>query len=257
MRNLLNQSKVQLSIFLFLIYLLNLFANFSLQALLSVPATILATVIADFIFIKIRKAKLFFPSAAIATGLIVGLLTDPSLPIYFPVLASILAMFTKNFIKIGRHIFNPASFGLVLASLVFGTTVSWSGVSWQILDISSLQTLLPFIILLSPGFVSFYKMRRWRIILPFLAVYFLGLSFFLKSTSLYFIDPTVIFFSLVMLPEPMTTPNHPKRQILFGVSVAALTILLSVFIFPSLNLQAFDPLIFSLLLGNLLFFRFR
>ncbi|OGH70997.1 MAG: hypothetical protein A2396_02795, partial [Candidatus Levybacteria bacterium RIFOXYB1_FULL_40_17] len=235
----------------------NLAFNFSFQTVLTGILSVTAAVFSDLLFLKIRKAKLFFPSAAIATGLIVGLLTDPSLPIYFPVLASILAMFTKNFIKIGRHIFNPASFGLILASLVFGATVSWSGVSWQILDISSLQTLLPFIILLSPGFVSLYKMRRWRIILPFLAVYFLGLSFFLKSTSLYFIDPTVIFFSLVMLPEPMTTPNHPKRQILFGVSVAALTILLSVFIFPSLNLQAFDPLIFSLLLGNLLFFRFR
>jgi len=117
--SLLKQSKIQLSLTLLFILLLNALTSFNYQILISVSLAVLSTVFSDFLFLKIRKVKLFFPSAAIATGLIIGLLTDPNLPFYLPVLASVFAMFSKNFIRMGRHIFNPASFGLLLTSANF------------------------------------------------------------------------------------------------------------------------------------------
>ena len=255
--SLLNQSKVQLSLSLLLIYLLNLFTNFSTNALMSAFLAISAAILSDFIFLKLRKVKLFFPSAAITTGLIIGLLTDPNLPFYLPVLASVFAMFSKNFIRMGRHIFNPASFGLLLTSVFLGASISWWGVAWQILDFSKFQTLIPFLILLSPAFVSIFRMSRFRIILSFLFIYLLGQSIFFKSLNIQTIlDPTLVFFSIVMLPEPMTTPNNHLRQILFGGAVGFLVVLLSIFLLPIINLSI-DPLIISLLLGNLLFFKLR
>ena len=255
--SLLKQSKIQLSLTLLFILLLNALTSFNYQILISVSLAVLSTVFSDFLFLKIRKVKLFFPSAAIATGLIIGLLTDPNLPFYLPVLASVFAMFSKNFIRMGRHIFNPASFGLLLTSVFLGASISWWGVAWQILDFSKFQTLIPFLILLSPAFVSIFRMSRFRIILSFLFIYLLGQSIFFKSLNIQTIlDPTLVFFSIVMLPEPMTTPNNHLRQILFGGAVGFLVVLLSIFLLPIINLSI-DPLIISLLLGNLLFFKFR
>ena len=257
MRNLLHQSKVQLSLFLLLIYALNLFANFSQHAVISVFLAVSAAVLSDFIFLKVRRVKLFFPSAAIATGLIIALLTDPNLPFYIPILASVFAILAKNFIRIGRHIFNPASIGLIITVLLFGASVSWWGVAWEILDLTNFQTLVPFAILLSPAFVSIYRMKRWRIILSFLLIYGLWQTLIFQKLSVQsFLDPTVIFFSIVMLPEPMTTPNNHLRQILFG-SFVGLVVIFFAFVFPVFNISNLDPLISSLLLGNLLFLRLR
>lgn len=185
--------------------------------------------ISDFIFTRVRKVPLFLMSAAIVSGLIIGLLVSDPLGV---VAAAILAMLIKNFVRVAdQHIFNPAAAGLLIVSLLMGTNVSWWGVSWQ-------QSFIPVLILLTPALVSIFYMKRWKIILPFLIIYaFLNKTYF---------DPTVIFFATVMLPEPQTSPNDTGKQIIYGSLVAL-----------GANFIAFaDPLIASLLFGNLLFFFF-
>lgn len=186
-----------------------------------------SALLADYIFTKIRGVPPFLMSAAIVSGLIIGLLVhDPLLA----TLASILAMTVKNFLRIAdQHIFNPAAAGILGVSLLMGAEVSWWGVSWQ-------QSFIPILILLTPTIVSAFYMKRWKIILPFLIIY--GL------TNKTYFDPTVIFFATVMLPEPKTSPNDTWQQMAFGSLVALAT--------GFLNFA--DPLITSLLLGNLLFF---
>lgn len=186
-----------------------------------------SALLADFVFTKLRKTPPFLMSAAIVSGLIIGLLVhDPQIAI----LTSILAMAVKNFLKIGdSHIFNPAAAGLFTAHFIFGESISWWGLSWQ-------QSFIPILILLTPALISAFYMKRWKIILPFLIIY--GLM-----NKTYF-DPTVIFFATVMLPEPKTSPNEPLQQITFGSLIAI----------ASGFLNFTDPLITSLLLGNLLFF---
>jgi Na+-translocating ferredoxin:NAD+ oxidoreductase RnfD subunit len=167
-------------------------------------------------------------------------------------------MFSKNFIRLGRHIFNPASFGLGFISIVFAQTVSWWGPSS--LYPTDPKTLPLFLILLSPFLVSGIRMKRYFITFSFLSFYALGSMIFFRSTNAILnllLDPTVIFFSLVMITEPMTSPNSRKNQILFGLFIAIFAIFGSRIIYQIPLLKTLDPLIFSLLLANLFFFKNR
>lgn len=190
--------------------------------------SLVATIAFDYLFIRARKIPPFVLNAALVSGLIIGLLTSPQAPWYVPVFTSAVAMFLKNFLRIdGAHIFNPAAAGLLLAGLTFKQDIFWWAASYQ-------QDLLPILLLLTPAFVSAYYMKRYMIIVPFLLTYALAHQVFF--------DPTVLFFAIVMLPEPKTSPNGFVKQAGYGVFVAVLT----KFIF------FIDPLIASLMLGNLL-----
>ena len=89
-------------------------------------------------------------------------------------------------------------------------------------------------------------MRRFVSILTFLVIYTA-----LLGNSTVFLDPTTLFFALVMLPEPMTSPPDYKKQALYGVLVGVLSYLLSVY--PPISGLLPDVLIPALLLGNLAF----
>lgn len=258
MKEFLRIPKIQLSICLISIYAIALISNFSYQALLLLVIVLASSIFSDFLFLKIRKKKLFFPSAAIVTSIIIVLLTDPTLPMYIGSIAAVSAMFSKNFIRFGRHIFNPAAFGLGFGSIVFIQTISW----WAPGELFALSIKFPFLLLIlfSPFLVSGLRMKKYFIILSFLFFYALGSMVFFQSTnnilSLIF-DPTIIFFSLVIITEPMTTPHSRKNQILFGLFIAILAIFSSGIIYQIPMLKTLDPLIFALLLGNLIFFKNR
>lgn len=258
----LSTAKIQMGLFLFLIAISALLHYRSLQPVQTIVLALISTIICDLVFMKLRKVPLFFPSAAIVSGLIIGLLVSPKLPWYDVVTTSIVAMSGKNFLRFtNRHIFNPASFGLFLISFLFNHTVSWWGVSFQTIS-KNPQSLLLFFILLTPGYVSMIRMKRYRITLSFLFTYVLLLGTFQSYqhilTTKYLLlntllDPTTLFFSLVMLPEPMTSPSNRKKQIFFGTFVGIIALLSGFIQFIFIP----DPFIFALLLGNLIFFRLR
>jgi len=210
-----------------------------------------STVLFDLLFLKLRKVEFFPPTAALTTGLIISLITSPTLPFYEPVLAGGVAMFFKNFVKIeNHHILNPAGIGVLSISILANHNVSWWAVSFQ-------NSFFFYVFLLLPAVVSMLRLKRFKITLPFLFLYSL-LSFIMNpklSPLNYLTDPTILFFSIVMLPEPMTTPNNARRQIAFGFLIAVLSILFSLSLFR--NFRTSDPLIFSLLIGNLIFYRLR
>ena len=193
----------------------------------------LATAIGtDFLFARLRAKPLFFPGAAIVSAIIIALLIPPGSPWYQIFLPGLLAMFSKNFLRVSeRHIFNPAAFGLLLGGIILRQDISWWGVSWQQLT----GYPLAFFILLTPFLISALRLRRYFIQLAFLLI----LVWF-KAAPL---DPVLLFFTAVMLPEPMTTPVRPISQLVFGATVALLSLIPS---FP-------DPLLFALLIGNVLF----
>lgn len=194
--------------------------------------SLVAAIGSDFLFLKLRGKPLFFPSAAIVSGIIIALLISPNSPWYQILLPGLLAMFSKNFLHVSeRHIFNPAAFGLLVSGIILRQNISWWGVSWQQLSIHPLA----FIILLTPFLVSALRMRRYFIQLAFLFVIVL-----FKASPL---DPTLLFFAAVMLPEPMTTPSKPPTQLAFGTVVALL----------SLIPYSPDPLLVALLISNALF----
>ena len=199
------------------------------------------TVFFDLAFTWLRKRQLFIPLAAIVTGLIISLTVSPQAAWYQIAAICALAMSSKNFIKVrGRHVFNPAATGLFLGGLIFNLPVSWWGTS------------APVFLLWLPALISALRMRRLPSILSFLAVYSLGLSRIAGSAPMSLLtvltDPTIVFFALVMLPEPMTSPSAPRRQAVYGGLVAIVSLLLT-----TLRIANFLPdiLLPSLLLGNL------
>jgi len=260
--SLLKTPKTQIGFLLTLIFITAFFNNPSLKVALVFVLSVGSTLLFDLLFLKARGIKPFFPSASLVTGSIIGLLTSPLAIWYIPVTIAAFAVFSKNFIRFdNRHVFNPAAFGLLVSTLIFANPVSWWAVSFQQFSIFNFQFSIPFIILLSPALVSIVRMKRYRITLSFLFVYILmNTTFnskFLASPAGGLIlnsitDPTTLFFTTVMLPEPMTTPNNHKRQIIFGAFVALLAITISLW-----NSTALDAFILALLIGNAVFFKFR
>ncbi len=257
--------KVQLIIALCLIYLTTLMRYPIYKTLPMLVVSVGTCIFTDLVFAYLRRKKLFIPYAAIATGLIIGLIVDQGSQLYQIAFIGTLAMGIKNFLRVGnRHIFNPAAIGLFLGGIIFNLSVAWWGVSFQNFRLNPLSILL-FIILISPALVSAINLRRYFSILSFILV-FTMISFLLstdKTISILLsilLTPAFIFFSLVMLPEPMTSPVNSKRQILYGSIVAAVAILFST---PQISrvLLSFgllpDIFIPALLIGNALFFKYR
>src|SRR3972149_9778331 len=224
----------------------------SVELFIRFVLTLFIAVVSDILLVRFRKIESFFPSAAIVSGIIIFLLLPPDASILELFITVLIALSAKQFIRINKkHIFNPAVFGLFVGGLIFNHIVSWWGVAWQQLKLNNIPAIINFAILLLPFYVSAIKMRRLKIIASFLLIYNLYNYFFAGVLTIF--DPTVIFFSFVMLPEPMTTPSNHKSQIIFGIFVALFAILVSYqsFIFIP------DSLILALLVGNTVFFKWR
>lgn len=238
-KRLVSQPKVQLALSL-LIFILSYFLPHPLISTLTYFSLIISlTAGLDYLLQRIRKNKSFFSVSALISGIIIGLLLSPNSSISSILLIVALSILSKHFLRIkNRHIFNPAAFGLFFGSLLIKSSVSWWGVA---------SGFLP--LLLLTGYVSIFRSRKLKIILSFFVVYNL-LTFFINKRIDIF-DPVIIFFTLVMLPEPLTVPNQPIWQIFFGLTTAIITLIL----FNLANVS--DVLTGSLLITNLLFFKFR
>ncbi|MBI3620429.1 RnfABCDGE type electron transport complex subunit D [Candidatus Roizmanbacteria bacterium] len=244
--------KMQMAGFLALIALSAAIFSHSISALTVFILSIGSVLFFEYCFLRIRRVKPFLLSASIVTGLIIGLLTSPFLPWYVVIIAALIAVFSKQFIRLNKqHIFNPAAFGLFSAGLLFHYDISWWAVSFQSWPPHNFFLAVCILILILPGYVSGVYLRRYGSILAFLIVYiFLKYKLTHQATVVGLYDPTVIFFSLVMLPEPMTTPRKLNRQPLFGSVVALISFLPLMKWLP-------DPLLTALLFANGLFFKFR
>ena len=218
-----------------------------------------STILFDLIISYIRIRKLSIPHAAMVTGMILTLLVDPMLVWYKIAAIAFIAMAIKNFVRINnKHIFNPASAGLLIGGYIFSLNVAWWGSSFQYSINFNIQTLILYIILLSPLYVSAYRVRRYFSILSFITTYavltFVNFGNSLSTLPVILLNPTVIFFSIVMLPEPLTSPSERNKQIIFGIAVAVLNFILASNIIAG-NIFIPDVLIASLLLANLIFFK--
>lgn len=213
--------------FLLSLYVLGIF-NFGVQqVLLQGLPTVLATVTAGLILDYIELRRWTKPVTPLITGLIIGLVAQFGASPLTLVMIGVSSMVVKFLVKWdGKHIFNPAGAGL-LVGMFFGSFPSWwvGGENFWIYLI-----WIPIIL---------YKMKRWAPMVGFL----LPLGLFSGSSIL--TSSSALFFTSVMLIEPKTSPATVKLGLIYGVVVAAGYILIGRF-------SQFDPLIASLLIGNLI-----
>ncbi|MBI4017570.1 MAG: RnfABCDGE type electron transport complex subunit D [Candidatus Aenigmarchaeota archaeon] len=207
-----------------------------LKALIVLAETTLAAAILDSVIYKIRKRDVTLRTLrkALITSALVAFLVPPGTPAYAAVAASVMAILSKHLIRLPKkkHIFNPAAFGTLLASLAFGFPISWWG--------SSVPALTWFL-----GIALIYKFRRLELPVTLLVTYLLlsmignytGFSMLLENMPL-------VFMSFFMAPEPITSPYTRNGRILFGV-------LAGVAIFALGFVGRLDILLGGLLLANL------
>ncbi len=184
---------------------------------------------------KLFKAPTNIESSLI-TGLILSLIFGPGnfQSIWLTLtIAGISAMAAKYLLAWkGRHIFNPAAFGAVFVAVVLQQGASW----W----VGSLY-MMPALFL--GGLLILKKTSRFQLVGVFM-ISALIISFILNgSFSLGQLYP-LIFFSTVMLIEPLTSAYKFKDQVIYGGLVPVLFNLYGL-------LSATIPLELALLTGNI------
>ncbi|MBI2018810.1 RnfABCDGE type electron transport complex subunit D [Candidatus Daviesbacteria bacterium] len=248
MLSVLSIPKVQLVLILFLLYATAAIKFPNVNTLFLLFVCVGFNVTFDLLFTLIRKRTFFIPLAAMVTGLIMALIIDRSSTWLYIATAAAIAMGIKNFVRVdNRHILNPAASGLFLSGLLFNQYLSWWGVSFQTVTQINLSNIIFFLILLSPAIISFFRFKKYYSILAYIFSSTVISQLLLSNFSL--LDPSILFFAIVMLPEPMTSPVNYKKQIIYGALVAVLPFLFAI------PLVSNDPLLPSLLLGNLIFLK--
>lgn len=134
----------------------------------------------------------------------------------------------------GAHIFNPVALGAVVASLTGLGFASW----WV-----GTPTLFPFVLII--GLLILRKTRRFG----------LFFSFFIPSLCLYLLHGgdvravllsyPLVFFGMIMLTEPATSPNTNRWRLAYGAMVGLIS---------GAGLGVFSAPQVALLFGNILAF---
>ncbi len=140
------------------------------------------------------------------------------------VLAAILAISSKFFLKInGKHIFNPANFGIMITLMITGDAWISPG-QWG-------SNALLLMLVGCTGLVVLLKVKRLDTAFAFL-IAFLGLSFIRNILYLgwpadffwhQFSTGSLLLFSFFMITDPMSTPSSKKARIIWALLVGALT----------------------------------
>ncbi len=218
-----------------LLFIFSLF-QFGVKVVPHFFVVVSSAILTDYLLIRLRRIPTFFPWAALDTGLIVAFVLDPASQLHFKIAAAALAIISKHFLgRSGRHLFNPAAFGLFVAA-TWGAPISW----W----VGRLGFLAD-LVLIGGMVLILLRLKKFRIPLSFLAAFFVLRLFFFASLTWWF---SLFFFPLVMLPEPMTSPSDFKEQLVYG----GLSAILLVF-FGFSRLVWVDSFLQTLLLSNLMF----
>lgn len=231
----------------FLLLLLAAVASYNLRAFpASLVAAIAACALLDSAIKKlfIRK-ELKFPSSAVISGIIIGSIAPLNAPVTAILAASAVAIASKYVLRINkRHIFNPATLGLLVSLFLFGLGDVW----WAASGFSFAGFAVPVTFLL---IIASYKAGKLKVALPFLlvtAVLYAATQFvkvpFTATGLLAFATSLPFYFAFIMLSEPKTSPYAPREQVVFGAAVALL-----VFLLDSSHVKY--PFFIALLAGNL------
>lgn len=213
-------------IFLLSLYVLGTFSFGIQQVLFQALPAVLAAVAAGLVLDYIELKRWTRPLTPLITGLIIGLVAQFGASPITLVIIGVAAMVIKFLIKWdGKHIFNPAGAGLFLGMFLGSYPSWWVGGEFIWIYLIWIPILL-------------YKLKRWAPMVGFLVPLILtgGLTVVTSASSLFFIS--------VMLIEPKTSPATVKLGFIYGVMVAVGYLIIGRF-------SQFDPLISSLLIGNL------
>lgn len=200
-------------------------------------ALVVATAVAaDWVLDRLLRGRGGFPWSGLITGLGLCLLLDYGSSVWLPMLPPLLAIGSKHLFTVdGRHVYNPALFGLIGGMAIGGGLVSpapayqWGG-TWAVTMFLAGLALVVVMPKIGRGwlvgsFLVFYlaqtALRAWilRHHVPAEAIWLGTLS-----------APAFFLFTFYMLTDPATSPAKRGGQI--GVA-AAITVVDLLFHFRS------------------------
>jgi Na+-translocating ferredoxin:NAD+ oxidoreductase RnfD subunit len=185
-------------------------------------AAVLAAGIVDLIILRLRNGAWEYPGGAVLTAMIVAMVMRAQEPWMVPVVTSVVAVLSKYVIRT-RHanVFNPAALALVLMFYVMPHGQSW----WGALPEAPLWLRA---VLLGGGLYLTSRVNKLPLVLSFLGVYFclFTATAFLgdaRHVAGIFRSPdidAVIYFALIILTDPPTSPPKYQGQWVFGIITA-------------------------------------
>jgi Na+-translocating ferredoxin:NAD+ oxidoreductase RnfD subunit len=212
--------KAQLSVFLILFALYLSFTGKDMLFLLSLGISLIAAIAADSFITCLKTKKFIITESSIVSGLIIGYVISSGQAWWIIALASIFAIISKHIIRFhGRHLFNPAAFGILAAVFFLGASTEWKGANlWYI--------IIPF------GIYFVFKIRKQEIVTSYLIASFIlfGVQAVIQNVQIFNILGYLnYFFIFIMLVEPMTTPMAYYGKIIFGSGAGVLIFILYAF----------------------------
>ena len=233
--------------------------NYGLHAALVIGMSILGAVMTEFVFNFVtRRPNTLSDGSAVVTGLLLGLVLPPSVPLYIPYLGSLFAIFFVKccFGGLGQNIMNPAlaarclllisftgpmteyvvdgvSTATPLAVLNSGGTVDvlemFMGYGGGVIGSSGAALLIGGIYLLINGTIT------WHIPVSLIASFALsmGLGGPGGFHPLYLLAEVcgggILMAAFFMANDPVTSPVAVPGQVLYGVAVGILAAVLRIY----------------------------
>jgi Na+-translocating ferredoxin:NAD+ oxidoreductase RnfD subunit len=182
-----------------------------------------------------RKREILFPLSGAITGCSLSILTNfghglwlPFVPVFFAISSKYLITFQ------GRHVFNPALFGITLSLLLTNGAISaapayqWGG---------SVATIA---FIITAALIAFvFKIKRTALIISFLIFYTLQLciraflmqwhlppeTLFMGALS----SPAFYLFTFFMITDPKTSPQSMRGQIGMAFFIVVVDLILHKF----------------------------
>ncbi len=179
------------------------------------------------------------------SALILSLILTPASDLHSYVVlagAGVAAMGSKYLLTFyRRHIFNPAALGAFISGILFHQYASW----WV-----GTHTLAPF--LLIGGLLILRKMKRTQIVGLFVFIY-LAYLILHSSTGITghliwvgLVSTPLLFFTTVMLTEPLTSPTSFRKGLVYAAVVGLLYSVAAAHFSPEKALLAGNVLAFAM-----------
>lgn len=190
--------------------------------LLNMGAAVLAAGVVDLIILRWRNGAWEYPSGAVLTAMIVCMVMRAQEPWLVPVTTSVLAVLSKYLVRTQQaNMFNPAALALVVMVLLMPHGQSW----WGALPEAPLWLRA---VLLGGGLYLTSRVNKLPLVLTFLGAYFtlFTATAFLgdaRHVAEIFRSPDIdaaLYFTLIILTDPPTSPPKYRGQWIFGVIAA-------------------------------------
>jgi len=188
-------------------------------------SAVLAAGFADLLILRQRKKVWEYPSGAVLTALIVAMVLRAQEPWYVTAITSVAAVLSKYIFRSRTaNVFNPAALAMVASFYVFHAGQSWWGAMPELTPIAQL-------VMVAGGVFIADRVNKMPMVLAFLGTYYV-----LFTATAFVGDPgrvaevfrapdlqMALFFALIILTDPPTSPTRYPDQIVCGAMVAAVS----------------------------------